>query len=95
MLIVIVTQNPHIPQDGVETQRYAAHKFILSARCDPLGMMFISKMKETRSERVLLKEISPSVLQGLLTYLYTDTLNLHCSDLMNLLLTARKVSHTL
>ncbi len=49
-------------------------------------------MKEMDSEHVFLNDISSSTLKALLTYLYTDTMNLRYFEVMDLLITARKVS---
>ncbi|CAN0234450.1 unnamed protein product, partial [Phaeothamnion confervicola] len=66
---------------------------VLSLRSAPLRAMLQSGMRESFSDVVTIKDIRSSVFQSLLTYLYTDTLQLESSDdIMELLVAANQAS---
>ncbi|CAM9780979.1 unnamed protein product [Discosporangium mesarthrocarpum] len=70
---------------------FPAHRMVLSLRSEPMRAMLHSGMKETFATEVLVKDIRPPVFRALLTYLYTDTLQLQKpEDIMELLVVANQ-----
>ncbi|CAM9662216.1 unnamed protein product [Scytosiphon promiscuus] len=72
-----------------------AHRTLLSLRSDPMRAMLHSGMKETFTTDVLVKDIRPPVFSALLTYIYTDTLQLQKpEDITELLVLANQYTLT-
>eukprot|EP00752_Nemacystus_decipiens_P012142 g10764.t1 len=72
-----------------------AHRFLLSLRSDPMRAMLRSGMKETFASVCLVKDIRPPVFSALLTYIYTDTLQLQRpEDITELLIVANQYTLT-
>jgi len=58
-----------VARDGRE---FPVHTFILSSRSVYFDTMFKHDMKETREKRVVIDDISPEAVAGLLDFMYTD-----------------------
>ncbi|CAM9499950.1 unnamed protein product [Ectocarpus sp. 8 AP-2014] len=72
-----------------------AHRALLSLRSDPMRAMLRSGMRESFTMDVLVKDIRPAVFTALLTYLYTDTLQLQRpEDITELLVVANQYTLT-
>eukprot|EP00903_Cladosiphon_okamuranus_P011781 g11074.t1 len=80
---------------GKGTPVMDAHRFLLSLRSDPMRAMLRSGMKETFASVCLVKDIRPPVFSALLTYIYTDTLQLERpEDITELLVVANQYALT-
>ncbi|CAM9110575.1 unnamed protein product [Choristocarpus tenellus] len=78
-------------EDRTAAEFFPAHRMVLSLRSQPMRAMFHSGMRETLSVEVLVKDIRPPVFEALLTYLYTDTLQMQQpEDIMELLVVANQ-----
>lgn len=57
----------------VGMREFKAHKAVLATRSPVFKAMFASDMEESRNNRVEITDISPEVVQEMLTYIYTDS----------------------
>ncbi|CAM9503597.1 unnamed protein product, partial [Laminaria digitata] len=72
-----------------------AHRMVVSLRSDPMRAMLRSGMRETFATDALVKDIRAPVFSALLTYIYTDTLQLDKpADIMELLVVANQYTLT-
>ncbi|UYV64797.1 SPOPL, partial [Cordylochernes scorpioides] len=62
----------------VDGQEFKAHKNILSARSTVFAAMFDHGMEENLQNRVVIEDLEPQIVRGMLRYIYTGTApNLH------------------
>ncbi|CAM9619256.1 unnamed protein product [Ectocarpus sp. 6 AP-2014] len=86
---------PPAGEGGGAKDSIDAHRALLSLRSDPMRAMLRSGMRESFTMDVLVKDIRPAVFTALLTYLYTDTLQLQRpEDITELLVVANQYTLT-
>ena len=72
---------------GVE---FRAHKAILTARCPVFAAMFHHEMQESRTNKVVIKDVDPQIFREILRFVYTGKVN-HLEDMAEeLLITSEK-----
>lgn len=67
----------HILLDDDGGVKVPTHKAILACRSEVCRAMLTCGMRETTSNEIHLKEVSATSLRLLLTYLYTDAVDVH------------------
>ncbi|XP_064464740.1 speckle-type POZ protein-like [Ornithodoros turicata] len=73
-----------------EGKDFRVHKIILAMRSPVFAAMFRNNMKEKQENRVHLDDISAEALQGMITFIYTDTAPNMASLAVDLLRAAEK-----
>ncbi|XP_005100559.1 kelch-like protein 12 [Aplysia californica] len=69
----------------VENQRFPAHRIVLAASSDYFNAMFTSSMKEKDKSEIDLLEIPASVMEILLDFVYTETVEVSVENVQELL----------
>lgn len=80
-----------VHQDGsMDSEPLRAHKLFLVSRSEPLRAMLQNGMKESFTNTITLADITRSTFEALLTYIYTDTLQSHEDEVLDVLMVSNR-----
>ncbi|KAJ5069268.1 pep-cterm sorting domain-containing protein [Anaeramoeba ignava] len=69
---------------------FKTHKSILSSRSDYFKSLFKSKMKEYQENKLILKDVSSSILFSILNYLYSGKIEINLENAIEILIFSSK-----
>lgn len=72
------------------TERFVAHKFVLSMSSAVFDAMFNGQMAEKGDGAIEIPDVEPSAFKALLKFLYTDEISVESDNVMSMLYTAKK-----
>jgi len=74
----------------VEGESIPVHKSILAERCGYFQIMFSSGMKEQNGKNVDLEDTSKSILKEILSYIYTENLDINDENVIDIWILAHR-----
>ncbi|KAJ5077064.1 kelch-like protein [Anaeramoeba ignava] len=69
---------------------FKTHKSILSSRSEYFKSLFKSKMKEYQENKLILKDVSSSILSSILNYLYSGKIEINLENAIQILIFSSK-----
>ncbi|KAJ5077687.1 speckle-type poz protein [Anaeramoeba ignava] len=69
---------------------FKTHKSILSSRSEYFKTLFKSKMKEYQENKLILKDVSSSILSSILNYFYSGKIEINLENVIEILIFSSK-----